>query len=48
MPQIDLLQIFQGIATLVASAPSIMLARVVLIMLASPSSTWAPRARSNP
>ena len=33
MPQIELLQIFQGIATLVASDPTIIVARLVLIAL---------------
>jgi Na+-transporting malonate decarboxylase carboxybiotin decarboxylase subunit len=33
MPQIDILYIFQGIATLVASDPSIIVARIVLILL---------------
>jgi len=33
MPQIDLLYIFQGIATLVAADPTIMVGRIVLILL---------------
>lgn len=33
MPEIDLLSIFQGVATLVAAEPAIMVARIVLILL---------------
>ncbi|MFA6442401.1 MAG: sodium ion-translocating decarboxylase subunit beta, partial [Sterolibacterium sp.] len=33
MPEIDILYIFQGIATMVASDPAIVVARIVLILL---------------
>ena len=45
MPEIEFLNIFQGIATMVASDPHIAVARVVLIALESPSSIGGSRER---